>query len=198
MRSGFRPGICLATVVLPALLACSDSTSPSEGFTVSGTIQNNTQTPIPENARLVVVWVVSYGSPDYSYVFGEGTIDPAGGSFEISMSDPPPAAALNNGLLGVGVLFVTVNAGLSTGDDIEDYPEADFIGAAGEYGIIYVRGNPSDAVQVREWAEDFESGYGVGVGMEVPGDFDKFVPTRRSGVVLTIDDIDNISFVNWT
>ena len=198
MRSGFRPGVRLATVALPAFLACSDSTNPSEGFTVNGTIQNNTQAPIPENARLVVVWVVSSGSPDYSYVFGEGTIDPASGSFEISMPDPPSAAALNDGLLGVGVLFVTVNATLSAGDDIDDIPEADFIGAAGDYGIIYVQGNPGDAAQVRDWAADFDSGYGVGVGMEVAGDFDKFVPTSQSGVVLIIDDIDNISFVNWT
>jgi hypothetical protein len=56
-----------------ALAGCSDSTDSSQGFVVTGTIQNNSQASIPPDARLVVAWGVSSGSPDYSYVFGEGT-----------------------------------------------------------------------------------------------------------------------------
>ncbi len=179
------------------LLGCSDSTSPAAGFVVSGTIQNNTQTQIPSNARLLVVWVVSSGSPDYSYVFGEGTIDRDAGTFEVGMTGPPPAAALNAGALGVGIVVVTTNATVSTGDDLEDIPEAEIIGAAGWYGVIYVD-DPAAAEQVRAWSADFDSGYGVGVGEEVPGSFDKFVPASASGVLLIIDDLSNITFVNWT
>lgn len=83
------------------------------------------------------------------------------------------------------------------GDDIDDIPEADVIGAAGPYGVVYV-GDPAGATQLRSWAADFEAGYAVGVGEEVPGSFDKFVPTSASSVVLIIDDLSNIDFVNWT
>jgi hypothetical protein len=184
-------------VIFAVLLGCSDSTNPTDGFVISGNIQNNTQTEIPSNARLLVVWVVSSGSPDYSYVFGEGTIDRDAGTFEVGMTDPPPAAALNAGALGVGIIVVTTNATVSTGDDLEDIPEAEVIGAAGWYGVIYV-GDPAVAEQVRAWSADFDSGYGVGVGEEVPGSFDRFVPTSVSGVLLIIDDLSNITFVNWT
>ena len=184
------------TVIWLAFLGCNDSTGPSGGFTVSGSIQNNTQMAIPANARLVVVWVVSSGA-DYSYVFGEGTIDRAAGTFAVNITAPPPAAALNAGTLGVGVVVVTTNATISTGDDLEDFPEADMIGAAGWYGVIYV-GDPTAAEQVRSWSADFDTGYGVGVGEQVPGSFDRFVPTSASGVVLVIDDWSNIEFVNWT
>jgi hypothetical protein len=189
--------ISLLAVISPVLLGCSDSTNPDRGFTVGGTIQNNTQTEIPANARLLVVWVVSSGSPDYSYVFGEGTIDRSAGTFQVSMTNPPPAAALNAGSLGVGIVVVSTNGTVSTGDDLDDIPEADVIGAAGWYGLIYVC-DPADAAQVRTWAADFDGGYGVGVGEEVPGSFDRFVRTSASSVVLMIDDLENIDFVNWT
>jgi len=189
--------VCQLIMISAVLVGCGDSTSPAEGFVVSGSIQNNTQTEIPPNARLLVVWVVSSGSPDYSYVFGEGTINRDAGTFEVGMTDPPPAAALNAGALGVGIVVVTTNATVSTGDDLEDIPEEDMLGAAGWYGVIYV-GDPAAAEQVRIWSADFDSGYGVGVGEEVPGSFDRFVPTNASSVLLIIDDLSNITFVNWT
>jgi hypothetical protein len=196
MSSRSRAVARLLTVFWLALLGCNESTSPSGGFTVSGSIQNNTQMALPANARLLVVWVVSSGT-DYSYVFGEGTIDRAASTFAVDITAPPPAAALNAGALGVGVVVVTTNATISTGDDLEDFPEADMIGAAGWYGVIYV-GDPAAAEQVRSWSADFDTGYGVGVGEEVPGSFDRFVPTSASDLVLIIDDWSNIAFVNWT
>jgi hypothetical protein len=197
MRAPPRNIISLVTAIAAALLGCSKSTGPSNGFTVSGTIQNNTQMQIPADARLVVAWVVSSTSPDYTYVFGAGTIDRTAGTFSVSFTSPPPAAALNAGSLGVGIIVATTNPTVSTGDDLDDVPEADLMGAAGRYGVIYVR-DPADAAQVRAWSADFELGFSVGVGEEVPGSFDKFVPASASGVVLIIDDLSNISFVNWT
>ena len=57
-------------------------------------------------------------------------------------------------------------------------------------------GHSAHAEQVRSWSADFDSGCGVGVGEEVPGSFDRFVSTSASGVVLIIDDLSNITFVN--
>jgi hypothetical protein len=76
-------------------------------------------------------------------------------------------------------------------------PEAQLIGAAGQFGIIFVT-NPGQAAQYRNWAAQFEAGYGVGVGVPVPGDFDRFEPASPSSVVLIIDDLANIELVNWT
>lgn len=188
----------MAGLLLTTLIAgCSDSTDSSQGFVVTGTIQNNTQAPIPPDARLIVAWGVSSGSPDYSYVFGEGTLDPVAGTFRIQFDQPPPAQALNLGALGVGIIVVTTNQSLQTGDDLSTASEADFIGAAGQYGVIFTT-TPAEAAQYRDWAADFEAGYGVGVGVQVPGDFDRFDPAASSSVVLIIDDLQNIEFVNWT
>jgi len=184
-----------AILLVAAAVACSDSNDPSSGFVVSGTIQNNTGAPLPANTRLLIAWGVSSGSPDYSYVFGEGTIDAAAGTFRIQLDQPPPALALNTGQLGVGIVFATTNQTISTGMDVADFPIAEVIGAAGRYGVIYI-GDPS--TEVPNWAASFESGYNVGVGVDVVDDFDRFAPTAPSGVVLIIDDLENIDFVNWT
>jgi hypothetical protein len=180
-----------------ALAGCGDDNGPSQEFVVTGTIQNNTQAPIPPNARVLVAWGVSSTSPDYSYVFGEGTLDAAAGTFQISLDQPPPTQALNNDALGVGIIVVTTSQSVVTGDDIGSVPESELIGAAGQYAIISVT-DPDQATQFRSWADQFDAGYGVGVGVEVPGDLDRFDPTSSSSVVLIIDDLANIDFVNWT
>jgi len=190
--------LAVAGLVLGAPLAgCGDSSGPSQGFVVTGTIQNNTQTPIPSNARLVVAWVVSSTSPDYTYVFGRGTLDPSAGTFRIRLDQAPPSAALNDGALGVGIIVATTNQSLRDGDDLSSIPETELIGAAGQYGIISVT-NPEQAALYRGWAAQFETGYGVGVGVQVPAEFDRFEPASPSSVVLIIDDLQNIAFVNWT
>ncbi|NIN73106.1 MAG: hypothetical protein GTO46_14495 [Gemmatimonadetes bacterium] len=189
--------LALTFVVATLSAGCGDSTGPSQELLVSGTIQDNTQAPIPGDARVLVVWVVSSGPADYTYVFGEGSLDRDAGTFQVRLDLPPPAEARNAGVLGVGVIVVTTNQSVGEGDDIATLPETELIGAAGQYGVIYVT-TPEQAAQNRYWAAEFQAGYGVGVGVEVPGDFDKFVPASPSSVVLTIDDWQNIEFVNWT
>jgi len=186
-----------AALALGTALGCGDSTGPGTEIVVTGTIQNNTQAAIPAGARLLVVWVVSSTSPDYSYVHGEGTFDAAAGTFRVELTAPPPAA-LNGERLGVGIIFLTTDASLGEGDDIQDVADADIVGAAGLYGVIYVAGTPAEAAGIRDWAADFPAGFRVGVGQAVPGAFDRFVPVDASDVVLMVDDIANIEFVNWT
>src|SRR4051812_35962229 len=93
MRVRIRSGLAAALVVFVSS-SCSDSTDSSTGFVVSGTIQNNTGQPIPAGTRLLVGWTVASGDPDYSYTFGEGSIDAAAGTFRIEFNEPPPPAAL--------------------------------------------------------------------------------------------------------
>jgi hypothetical protein len=194
MNAPFRTAVA-ASLVAAMVIACGDGGGPGDGFVVTGTIQNNTGAPIPANTRLVVLWQVTSGTPDYSYIFGSGTVDPDAGTFRIQLDQAPPAQALNAGNLGVGLIVATTNQTLENGGTIDAATLAEVVGAAGRYGIIYTGSNE---VQNPEWATQFDTGYGVGVGVDVVGDFDQFAPASPSSVVLTIDALENIDFVNWT
>jgi hypothetical protein len=194
MNAPLRTAVA-ASLLAAVVIGCGDGDGPSSEFVVTGTIQNNTGAPIPANTRLVVLWQVTSGTPDYSYIFGEGTVDPDAGTFRIQLDQAPPSQALNVGPLGVGLIVATTNQTLGNGGTIDDAALAEVVGAAGRYGIIYI--GPS-GVQNPEWASQFDSGYGVGVGVDVVGDFDQFAPADPSSVVLIIDALQNIDFVNWT
>jgi hypothetical protein len=191
--------LAMAAVVAAAVSAgCDTASGPAPQFVVSGPVQNNTQAAIPAGARVVVVWGVSSTSPDYSYVFGEGSLSPDGTSFQVRFDQPPPVEALNGAVLGVGMVVVTTNQAIGTGDDLSTIPQSDIIGVAGQYGVIYVA-DPDKATQVRGWAAEFPRGLSVGIGVSVPDSaFDKFAPESPSNVVLIIDDLANIHIVNWT
>jgi hypothetical protein len=182
-------------LVLSLLTACGDSTGSTDVlFTASGPLNNVSGQPLPAGARVVVAWVVSAGSPDYTYVFGEGTVQ--GNTFRVSFTAPPPAEALNAGQLGVGIVLLTSGTGLHSGMRLEDAPpNTVLLGATGNFAIIYKVGDPVAQV---DWAGSFPVGFGAGVGVERPGDFDAFEPVAPTSLELIVDDIDNIDFVNWT
>lgn len=194
MRAGRTVALCAA------LLACADpsgpgsAAAPSPLFHVSGTIQNNTGSPIPENARLLLAWIVFAGPADFTYAFGEGQILPSG-RFDIDLLEPP-STVFNAGAYGVGILVATTSPELTQGSDLNDFPIDDYIGATGEFAVVFVA-DPAAAATWSPWTADFEPGYGVGMGRRIPGAFDIFVPTSPDSVVLILDDIDNIEFMNW-
>ncbi|HEV8398233.1 MAG TPA: hypothetical protein VGQ18_00190 [Gemmatimonadales bacterium] len=184
--------------VLVAVSACSEGTGPSTGFVVRGRIQNNTDAPIPADARLVVIWGVTSGSPDYSVVFGEGEIDRMTGTFHVRFEGPPPTEALNNGVMGVGLVVATTDHLLKDGDSLPNRPPTfDILGVTAQHAVIFLASQP-DTLQVPTWATAFDTGYTVGVGVKVPGTFDKFVPVSPSTALLIIDALANIEIVNWT
>ena len=55
----------ISLLITAAVSGCSDATGPATGFVVTGSIQNHTQAAIPADTRVVVVWMVSSGTPDY-------------------------------------------------------------------------------------------------------------------------------------
>lgn len=191
--------VSVVTVFVSVMAAgCQDGTGTRTGFVVTGHIQNNTQAPIPANARLIAVWGVSAGSPDYSYVFGEGTINRFTGTFRIEFDQPPPVNALNHGVLGVAFLIATTDQSLKDGDSLTGSSStAQIIGVTGQHAVIFV--DHQDTLYVNTWVPSFPTGYSVGVGVKVPGSvFDKFEPVSRSSPILIIDDLGNIEIVNWT
>lgn len=197
---GRRALLLLATVFVTTVgFSCEEGTGPGGSFVVTGQIQNRTNTPIPAGARLLAVWGVSAGSPDYGYVFGEGTIHRSTGSFYIQFDQPPPLVALNNDALGVAILVVTTDQSLEVGDSITSSSQSTgIIGVTAQYAVIFVQNR--DTLPPSHWANSFADGYSVGAGVKaLPGDvFDKFVPTSRSSPVLIIDDLGNVEIVNWT
>jgi len=194
-----RARLTLAGVLVAAAVSgCLNGTDPSTGFAVSGRIQNRTGRPIPADARLVVIWGVSSGSPDYSYVYGEGVIDRITGTIHVRFDGPPPAEALNAGVLGVGFLVATTDQALKDGDVITNGSQlTGILGITAQHAVIFVGTHP-DTMQMGDWVPAFETGYGLGVGVKVPGTFDKFVPTSPSSALLIIDALANIEVVNWT
>lgn len=187
----------LLGLVLPIASACSpEPAGPSDPLlTVGGSLVNPGGKPIPANARVIVGWVVSTTGADYTYLFGEGSV--AGDRFSVTFLQPPPAAALNSGQLGVGVVLLTADPAIRPGVHLEDVlvDPAQLLGATGRFAVIYAT---PDAAQTRDWAAGFETGYGVGVGVQRVGDFDAFQPVAPTTMELIVDDLANIEFVNWT
>lgn len=152
----------------------------------------------PAEAVVDCVWVVSSGSPDYSYAFGSG--EATADSFTLSFEEDPPAEALNSYGIGVGVLaLMPTGKGLAQGkldDKLSDTLEDTALGAAGGYAIIFKKAGAADGPA---WAGDFPDGYSCAKGVPATGDgFDTFAPVDCAEVVITVDDINNIEFTNWT
>jgi len=175
--------------------ACGESTGSSdELFVVRGPLTNVSGQSVPTGARVVVAWVVTSADPDYTYIYGEGSVQ--GSTYQVTFTAPPPALALNEGQLGVGIVLLTTGTGLHSGMKLEDAPaNTVLLGATGNYAVIY---KAVDDVTRVDWAGAFPLGFGAGVGVERPQDFDAFAPTDAGNLELIVDDIDNIDFVNWT
>jgi len=76
-------------------------------------------------------------------------------------------------------------------------PLTDIVGITAQHAVIFVNSHP-DTLQLPTWVAEFDTGYALGVGVKVPGTFDKFVPVSPSSALLIIDALANIEIVNWT
>ena len=172
--------------------------NPEAGFVVSGTLRNDKQIQLPENLRVLVFWNVG-ADPDYSYFFGEGTVDTEDMTFEIVFAEDPPSDALTVDALGVGYIILTTDLDLEEGIIPQEYDFAqDFLGAAGQYVVVFTNDKIADLEEL-EWSQQFPKGYGVGKGIKIPNStFDGFESVDPSSVEIIVDDIENIEFVNWS
>lgn len=202
MRDPTRPlALSLTLGLALSLPACGGDplvVESDDHIVVSGTVDNRTDEAIPDDARVLVLWVVSAASPDYSYVFGEGELTDGGAGFRVELTEAPPSAALNNDRLGVGLVLLTRNQTIKPGDDLDSLPPEEVLGLAGWHAIVYVNGDPAAVANLVSWAGAFTTGYGVGRGVEVQNDFDRFEPAAPSTLQLIVDDLENIPIVNWT
>ncbi len=203
MRCRLTPALILLPL-LPLLLlttACETATAPEEelepdgdDIVVAGKVTNRSGAAIPSNARVLVVWTVSAGDPDYTYVLGEGELTDGGTRFRVALDAPPHEAALNNGRLGVGLVVLTTDQDVGPGDEL--LPGDAILGVAGWHGVIYVTEPMLSSVS---WVTTFPAGYSVGRGVEAVRDgFDEFERVAPDTMELIVDDLENIAIVNWT
>jgi hypothetical protein len=185
---------------LPALacFACSSSDNHEEGAetpdTVRGALVGSTA---PASGKVAIIWSVSSGSPDYAYVFGEGTS--TGTRYIVTPEGPPPEEALNRYGVGIGVLALfPKDTELPEGKLDEDaMPEP--LGISQDHAIIW---RAADATGP-EWSSSFPAGYSCGVCVRVPdsGDgvfhgFDSFEPEDCSKVDIAVGSSGDAC--NWT
>ena len=185
---------------LAATSGCVSDTRVGEDDGMRATLEAGSDRAIPDSGEILVVWVVSAGSPDYSYAFGrESFADTT--TVALPLGTPPPAEALNHGL-GVGfILAFSGESGIPDGrldDTTETALESSIFGAASNQAIIY-RADTSSGTGVW-WADDFAPGFACGEGVPNPAGsgFDGFSPIDCGDVTIQFVPFELITFPNWT
>ncbi len=181
-------------------LSCKSTTEPekqADTFSVTGTIENINGTTLTDDMGVYVLWSVTSGSPDYTYVWGKGTFDKDKKTFKVDLPINPPKEALNMETFGVGQVFLLKDKNLQEGKLPFQYDRTKFVGATGWNAIIYKKSNDKDSEI--DWLPLFKKGFNIGVGVESSGTFDSFKPIEQNEKMkLVIDDLLKIKFVNWT
>jgi hypothetical protein len=205
-------------VVAVALLvaACSSDepvpTTPSAPlFELRGSIDNPKGIAIPNTAKLIALWQVYKGSPDYMYAFGFGSVSPDRTSFSFSLDQALPDIASNGEgssptasdyyRLGVAYLILVDDPSNKIPTNMmmsaEGPPEGvRIIGAVNNTGIIYRAGN--DSLDGWLWTQSFPKGYSLGVGIVVDNARDYFAPTSEVSRTLLVDTVQGaFTFPDW-
>lgn len=182
------------TAMVALVLASCSSDSGSSGGGQAAFSFSATAPAGSASATLAVAWVVSSGSPDYTYSFGSGSL--SGATFQVTFAtDPPPAEALNSYGVGVG-LIVAYQAGTSVPQGKIDFGalEPKLLGLSARHAVIYKKADASTI----EWATQFPTGYSCGVCGPPPSGslFDTYAPVDCSTVKLDLTGTEESC--NWT
>ena len=165
----------------------SSSGGSSSGGSSSGTIGGGTE-------RLVVLWSVFSGSPDYLYSYGGGTTAPK--DIIATFGGPPPAEALNGGKLGIGIV-AALNDGATLPEGKVDSENRDAILRAMTpmHAVIYK--NTDEQLTSKGWELAFPQGYTCGKCIEAEAGFDTFEKDDCANMVL-VPVADKPHFCNFT
>jgi hypothetical protein len=136
---------------------------------------------------------VSSGSPDYSYIFGAGSVQ--GAQASLSFASTPPADALNAAKLGVGaIVVVDANTNLPDGKVNGDLPFT-AIAAAPDHVVVYR--TTTEGLLENGWDKDFPQGFACGQCVHHDSGFDSFAVVDCSSVKL-VPFSKSLKFCNWT
>lgn len=174
------------TVDSPVTVDAPVDSSGGGAFSVMGIVG----TGAPTTGSTVVLWVVSSGSPDYIYKFGQGTS--TGAQFIATFSTVPPAAAINSFGVGVGIVAVLAPGTAIPADGMVDETILTGAGYTPDHAIIYKAPNASTLVP---WIGPFPQGYSCGRCVRATTGFDSFEVTTCSTVEVDMTPTDPC---NWT
>lgn len=147
----------------------------------------------PNGTKVVVLWSVFSGSPDYLYSYGTGQT--TGIDVFVTLGGPPPADALNGGKLGIGLV-----ASLNDGADL---PEGKLIN---DWKTLVRAITPMHAVVYRAateqltskgWDLAFPQGYACGKCIDAEAGFDTFEVEDCANMQL-LPMSDTLKFCNFT
>lgn len=145
--------------------------------------------PVPAS-KVVLIWEVSSGSPDYAYKLGEAAV--TNNAFTLSLAGPPPTEALNADAFGVGLLALVKDTASIPDGKIASFPQSEVIGSAPEMAIIYRK----SAGNAPGWVSSFPMGYACGKVNGKQGSFVTFAPVDCN--TLQVDVSQSPEFPNWT
>lgn len=190
-------------------VGCSDDDDPASptiqqsAITISGSLQIDPDMTVPPDAKLCGIWDVDGNGGDYSYLYGEGSVDIQAGTFTLTL-DAPPRTAMNispDGRPDVGVGVIVLADFPDTKPHVVSKQEITALfGAVVNTGIIYIDGNPAEWAShpTLNWLAAFNAGFDVGEGKETNDTHDIWIPSSAQTFVLTIsDDSDDFIFPNW-
>ena len=175
----------------------SPKTAPAQGVVVSGSVDDAVG---GEGRTAAIIWMVSSGSPDHAYKFGEGTI--ANGRFSITLPGDPPAEAVNSFGLGIAMVLVPP-PGVTWPDGKLDASVfgPDIAGISARDSVIW-RAKSFDfgdaAPPPDWWPLSFPPGLSCGTCTPAPdgGSFDGFAPFACDQ--LQINAYGTVEVCNWT
>jgi hypothetical protein len=188
LRTLIRSSVLLSFTALGAA-ACGNDAESGGANTVQGTLVG---TPPAPASKIVVVWSVSSGSPDYVFKFGEGSV--TGAKYVVSLERDPPAEAINRYGIGIGMLAL-VDAQLSIPEGKVDEATVDAVlGVSRRHAVIW----RAEGAQDLSWSGAFPRGYSCGRCVDAPeGEiFDSFEPVECTGIEIQVGEIDDVC--NWT
>jgi hypothetical protein len=150
----------------------------------------------PADAKLVVIWTVTSGSPDYSYSFGSGSTN--GTQVFVSFAASPPAEALVDGKLGVGVIALVDAADAPPEGKLASgqFDPTRLLAFAPDYAIVFR--NTTETLLPKEWDATFPQGFACGRCKRAPSqsESDTFEPTECSSVKVALYS-KNLSYCKW-
>lgn len=197
------------------LIGCaSNPTTPTEtGFVINGTLRYNKAVTLPATSRVIVLYQVSSGSPDYSYVLASAPVDLSKNTFRIVLPATPPDSALNRTATvptdsayyraGVaGIILVDDKGGeFKVGVMSTNLPISLMLGMVNNVGVMYRAGTDTVVGRRIPWMVKFPQGHSLGNGVIVSGGSDYFEPIPAASIELLVDptpDPGTFVFPDWT
>ena len=202
----------LIAIAIASLPSCSDKLLPddseddtSDSFAMTGSVRFNE--PLPEGARLLVVWDLPFGDEGHLFAYGEGVIDQSDSTFRVEFAGPPIPGAINWEAydtlgFGVGYIMITTDPEAISGRKLpESFGQSshDTHGVISNTAIVYIAGNPEhfDHPKCREqWLRVFRSGFNVGTGFDFG--CEGFTPAPwEEHILIVAPEPGDVVFPNW-